>query len=370
MSGGTQQAPTPYQPPNQAGAASGFQQGTNQLATAGSNLYSSVAPQFSNIVSNVSNNPYYTQAQTGAQNAANLATSAVAPGQFAGASQDAGIAALAGQAGSAYANYANGMLPQATAGLNAAPGVFNQAQSLIPATTQPELAAGMSVLNTGFDPQQALYNQQFQQQKDQTNATAGQSGLAGSPYAASISNQANTNFNINWQNAQLARQIQALGAYDSAASTAAGNLSNLQTTGVQNFDALTSGATNSATNLINTGIGSLSTLGNQAVSANTAASQLGTAGLNTVAGAAQLPQDIYLQQQQAQLAALGAQITGTNSALQPTQQAVADQGQYLGIGQTAAQGATNAAQVNNQASAASTAAWTSLFGDVAGMLLV
>jgi hypothetical protein len=324
MGGGTQQAPTPYQPANQAGADAGFQQGTNQLATAGSQLYSTVAPQLQQISQNVQSNPYYQQAQQGAGNAANLATTQVAPQQFAGAQQDTqlgGLAALGGIQG------------------------YNQAQSLIPGTTQPELQAGRQVLNTAFDPQRALYNQQQQQNQDQGNAINAQNGVAGSPFGAGLSAQNNQNFNLNWQNQQLGRQTQGLSAYDSAATTAAGNMATL---------------TNAGSGALNAGI-------NTATGANAAASDLGTAGLNTVAGAAQLPQEVYLQQQQAALAALGAQVQGTNASQAMTQQGVADQGAYLNIGQTASQGATNAAQVNNQASAAAAAGFGNLFGDITGM---
>ena len=87
--------------------------------------------------------------------------------------------------------------------------------------------------------------------------------------------------------------------------------------------------------------------------------------LNAVA--AQLPQDIYLQQQQADLAAIQAQISGTNQSTANTQQAVADQGTYLNIGQTAAQGAINAANANNQQANAQAAGFGNLFGDVLGM---
>ncbi len=449
-----QQAPTPYQPANQPGADAAFQQGTGQLAQAGSALYGQVAPQLSQISSNVANNPYYGQALSGATNAAGVATSQVAPQQFAGAKQDSGIAAMAGAAAPGYANAATGagqtaygqtqsLLPASTAGLSVAPGVFNQAQSLIPSTTggaafapdvlaalagagaqtygQNEqalanlgttgLQAGNQVLNTAFDPQRALYDRTHQQLIDQNNAINAQSGVAGSPYGAGLTQQANENFNIDWQNQQLNRQIAGLGAYDSAASTyagntegltsaamgnlatglnsgtqdynaltstAAGNLEGLQTSGTNNFNALTSGAVGNATNLINTGtgalnagintgIGALSTLGNTVTSANAAASDLGTAGLNTLAGAAQLPQDIYLQQQQADLQAKLAQIQGTNASMGLTQQAVADQGGYLSIGQTAAQGAIQAANANNQAAAAASAGLGNLFGSVLGM---
>lgn len=408
---GGQSAPTPYQPPNQAGAAAGFQTGTNQLASAGTSLYNSVAPQLSQITSNVENNPYYGQAMTGAQNAANMATSTVAPQQFAGASQDSGIANLAALAGPQYANAATNagqtaygqtqaMLPGATAGQQyAAPALdalagagaqtYGQNEQGIANLGTTGLSAANQILQTGFDPQNALYNQQYSQGQAQQNAMNAMNGVAGSPYAAGVSGQAGTNFNIDWQNAQLARQVQALGAYDSAASTytndltglTSGAMNNLATgvnSGVSDFNSLTSGAVNNATSLINTGTGalnsgintatnSLNTLGNQAIAGNAAASDLGTAGLNTLAGAAQLPSDLYMQQQQAALAALGSQISGTNASLAPTQQSVADYGNYLNIGQTASQGAINAAQANNANANAFSSGFGNLFGDITGM---
>jgi hypothetical protein len=280
MSGGTQTAPTPYQPPNQAGAAAGFQSGAGQLATAGQSLYGSVAPAFSQITSNVANNPYYNQAQGGAQAAANTATGQVAPQQLGAASQLQAFSSLSNP-------------------------------------------AAVQTLYNAYDPQSALYNQQYQQQLDQTNAISSMYGTGGSPYGAGVAANASNNFNLNWQNAQLARQIAALGAYDTNLGAAGG--------------------------------------------ADTAASNLGIAGLNTQATAAQLPYDLYLQQQQAQLGALGAQTQGTNASLAPTQQATADYGQYLNIGQTASQGAISAAQANNQANAQAAAGFGNLFGDVLGM---
>jgi hypothetical protein len=388
MSSG-QNAPTAFQPPNQAGAAASFQQGANQLASTGSQLSSSVDPQLSQISQNVQNNPFQAQALAGAQAAAGTATSTVAPQQLAGASQDAQLASLAAsqapgafntatQAGQNAYNQTQSLLPAATAGLSAAPGVFNQAQAMIPGTTQPLINGANQVLQTGFDPQSALYNQQFQQQQDQQNAAAAMNGVAGSPYAAGLSNQANQNFNTNWQNQQLGRQTQALGAAGTADATAAGNLEGLQTSGTNNFNALTSGAVNNANSLIstgtgalnagiNTGVGAETALGNEAMAGNAGASQLGTDALNTMAGAAQLPSDVYMQQQQADLAAIGAQIQGTNSAGALTQQATADQGQYLGIGQTASQNADNAAQINNAQANAQAAGFGNLFGSVTSM---
>lgn len=73
---------------------------------------------------------------------------------------------------------------------------------------------GNQVMQTAFDPQQALYNQQFQLQQQQAMANQASRGLAMSGVGAELSNQADQNFNINWQNQQLSRQIAGLGAYD------------------------------------------------------------------------------------------------------------------------------------------------------------
>lgn len=459
MGGSTQKAPTPYQPPNQAGSAAAFQAGAGNLANQGNTLYSTVTPELASIANNVANNPYYAQAQAGAQQAAATATGTVVPQEQAGAAQDASLA-----------NAATSLIPSTTGGAALAPGALAQTQSAIPAgvsaaglaggaygtamsainpttsgalaTANPTLYSGLeaainsylqsqgginnvnnqnatlmgdaaTTLNTAYDPQTALYNRSYQQMMEQTNAINAQNGVTGSPFAAGIDAQNSSNFNIDWQNAQLARQIQALGAYGSAETTAAGalnsslgqqaqdytnlntgaantystltnsaagnlatllgagtsayntdinsaiaNLTNLQNTGVNNYNSLTSGAANNA-----------ATLTSAATGANTAAADLNTQALNTQAAAAQLPSDVYLQQQQAALAATGAQITGANAASAQQQAAIGDQGQYLNIGQTAAQGAINAAQVNNQAAQSSAAGFGNLFGSLVGMFM-
>src|ERR1700677_979675 len=171
MSGGTQQAPTPFQPPNQAGAASNFQAGAGNLATAGSNLYGSVAPAAQTAASGIINNPYYGQAQAGAQQAASTATNQVAPQQL-------------------------------------------QNSQNISALGNLSDPAALQTLYSAYDPQSALYNQQYAQTIDQQNALNAMSSVSGSPYGAGVTGTAAQNFNMNWQNQQLARQIAALGAYD------------------------------------------------------------------------------------------------------------------------------------------------------------
>lgn len=80
--------------------------------------------------------------------------------------------------------------------------------------------SGNQVLQTAFDPQNALYNRMQQQLTDQSRAAQYARGIQSSPYGASVENLANENFNIDWQNQQLGRQAQGLqaaqGAYGSA----------------------------------------------------------------------------------------------------------------------------------------------------------
>jgi hypothetical protein len=82
------------------------------------------------------------------------------------------------------------------------------------------LNAGQQVYQTALDPQNALYNRTVQQLQDQTGATNSMYGLGSSAAGAGVANQALGNFNIDWQNQQLARQTQGLQAYGQAAGQA------------------------------------------------------------------------------------------------------------------------------------------------------
>lgn len=88
-------------------------------------------------------------------------------------------------------------------------GAATQLGSNLTTGAQTPLSYQSQALATGFDPQNALYAQGFQQQQDQTNASNAMNGVAGTPYGAGIASQNNQNFNINWQNQQLGRQSQA-----------------------------------------------------------------------------------------------------------------------------------------------------------------
>jgi hypothetical protein len=151
--------PTPqissYQPQNLGGADVGAFQGIGGLG--GFNTYAGLYPQVAGISQGLVNNPYAGGFQAGA-----------------------GTAGALGQAG--------------------ALGAFGQGQNLY--------GLGGAVANTAFDPQSALYNRTVQQLQDQTRAGEAARGIANTPYGAGLENQAMSNFNIDWQNNALNRQIQ------------------------------------------------------------------------------------------------------------------------------------------------------------------
>jgi hypothetical protein len=140
---------------NTQGAEGGAYGGIGNLSQY--NVPGQLLPQYQQIAQSGVNNPYASQYQQGAN----------ATGQ-------AGMASGAGITGTAL-----GQLP----GVNA-------------------------LMSLGFDPQNALYSQLQNQNQQQNLATLGQSGVAQTPYGQGVANQANTNFNIDWQNQQLQRALQ------------------------------------------------------------------------------------------------------------------------------------------------------------------
>ncbi len=69
---------------------------------------------------------------------------------------------------------------------------------------------GGQAINTGFDPRSALYNRSLQQTQEQLRAGLEARGVNMTPYGAGVEGQTLGNFNIDWQNQQLGRQLQAL----------------------------------------------------------------------------------------------------------------------------------------------------------------
>ena len=177
MSGGGQ-APTPYQPPNQAGAASTFQSGTNALSAGGTALQSLATPGYQSLYSGAQQNPYYAGAQASADQAAQ-------GGQQVGQQAMTNAGTLS-DLGTSLGQYA-------------------------PAIAQ-----------TAFDPQSAVYNQLQQQNTDQTAAINSMSGVGGSPYGAGLMGQSNQNLNLKWQQDAAARQNQGIAALQGLASAQQG----------------------------------------------------------------------------------------------------------------------------------------------------
>lgn len=71
---------------------------------------------------------------------------------------------------------------------------------------------GNAIMNTAFDPQSSLYNYLQNQNTQQSNAENVMAGVGSTPYGAGVTDMSNMLFNLNWQNQQLGRQAQGLGA--------------------------------------------------------------------------------------------------------------------------------------------------------------
>jgi hypothetical protein len=173
------QLPPMYNFQNMPGADSGAYSGIQNLGPY-TNMASSAMPFAQSTFGNLYNNPFSTPLQSGG-----------------------GVAGALGQ----------------NAGLNA----YGAGGNLMP--------YAQSLLTTGFDPQQALYSRTAQQTTDQTRAGLEARGIDNTPYGAGVEGQTMANFNIDWQNAQLQRQLQA----GQGASGLYGAGQTLQNQGVQEY---------------------------------------------------------------------------------------------------------------------------------------
>lgn len=149
-----------YQPPNQAGIANQWQNYYGQLGNTSSGYYGGIQPLAWQSAQAAYNNPYASQ-------------------------YPAAAAQLAGTA--------------------------NQ-------TAQQQLGAANQLYQTSMDPQQSLYQRTSQQVDQQARAANAAAGLGTSAAGVGLENQAMSNFNIDWQNQQLQRQLQG--------AQGAGNVSN------------------------------------------------------------------------------------------------------------------------------------------------
>lgn len=226
-------APPVYIPADQAGVDKNFLYNKGQYEGTLQGQYNTTNPINQNILQGQINNPYNATYQQSAawQQDQNYYNSRTSNQQ----SQDQWNAAAAQQAqGSLQNDRFNQNFGNVQNAVNTMYGMADKSnqnyQGLmdyqkgqlgdIQASQKNLYGSGNSVLNTAFDPQNALYNRTQQQLTDQSRAAQYARGIQSSPYGAAVENLANENFNIDWQNAQLGRQATGLqaaqGAYGSA----------------------------------------------------------------------------------------------------------------------------------------------------------
>jgi hypothetical protein len=273
MGSGGGSAPTTYNPSWQQGADQQYRNLASSTGSWASALPASVAPAYSSTLNSVLNNPNAASAMSTANQVAGL-------GQGVGA-EDLSSASAVNGAGNAG------------------------------------LSAALAALQTGFDPQQALYNRTQQQTFDQANAAAAMYGLGSSPYGAGATGQTLANFNIDWQNNELSRQLAALSGYTGAASGAANDFS----TGAN----------------------------------------LGSTGLNTLSASGMLPYETSQGIYGNELSALGDYTQGMVGALTPSLQQENSDLSYLGTGQRASAQNLQSWQAQQQANQSMWNGITSLF---------
>lgn len=147
----------------------------------------------------------------------NFAPATTAAQSLGGALTNAGQGTLG--AGNSLLGYGSSLI--GTGGNTANQGTY--LQSLIPgylqaagpasqAVSASDLGYANNILQQGFDPQQALFNQQQNLVQQQAQAAAAAAGLGGSAYGASTVGNTLGNFDLNWQNNLLNRENVALGA--------------------------------------------------------------------------------------------------------------------------------------------------------------
>lgn len=153
---------------------------------------------------------YIQQAQGQTSNIANLIKQLYQANSY----DLSGTAPMALAEGGAIANQIN-------QGYGASLANANDAANRLGAFGDTMLGYGNTILNTGFDPQGDLFAKLSNQVAQQAQAANAASGLGASPYGASTAGNTLSNFDINWQNAQLARQAQALSGASGAEGTAA-----------------------------------------------------------------------------------------------------------------------------------------------------
>lgn len=169
-------APVGYVPTGQGSADSMYQNIFQRLYGAGAGEYGSVLPQYRQISSDMLNNPYAQSYLKSANNAGTFANQTLSP--------------MYQQGGQSLFNAGQGALPFST-----------------------------SILNMGFDPQNALYDRTLNRLNDSIGVNLARTGVTG-PAAAGIANQAVSDFNLDWRNNQLQRANNAITGYGNLINSA------------------------------------------------------------------------------------------------------------------------------------------------------
>lgn len=173
-SGGT--SPVGYVPTAQGTADAGYQDIFSRLYGAGSGEAGATLPFARQISGDLLNNPYSNYMVDTANDAARYSVDTLAP--------------MYQQGGAALNESGRGALPYAS-----------------------------RILESGFDPQNALYDRELGRLRDAAGVSAARYGITG-PYAAGVENQAVNNFNLDWGDRQLGRQNQAITGYGNAVNSA------------------------------------------------------------------------------------------------------------------------------------------------------
>ena len=216
-------------------------------------------------------------------------------------------------------------------------------------------SGGNQVLQTALDPQNALYNRTAQQLTDQTRAAEYARGIQSSPLGASVESNALGNFNIDWQNQQLARQSQGLSAAQGAYGSAQGmgnaytqNVAGLQAGQNQQMLGLTEGAQQNYLNYVQAANQS-ALAGTQNVNAaSQGAANLAAQGAQNTFTAGQLPNSVYQQNYGYQNQALQNYLANNQGYLSGLNQIQSNDLGYLNFGQSAQNQAFNQNAYNQQ----------------------
>ena len=179
-------------------------------------------------------------------------------------------------------------LDQAMAGARTAADYGGQTAGNLFGLSNTATQGANQIYQNAFDPQNALYNRTLQQVQDQTRAGQAARGIELSGYGANLEGQNISNFNIDWQNQQLGREVTGLQGF-----TTAGNAAQQYGTGATNL------AASSAALPMNTNTGywqsqagllnSLGAAGGQAGQIGTMAGNIGTQGYQATLASGAMP---------------------------------------------------------------------------------